>query len=176
MQITLNNKVVQSMNKNRLKNLQRHFNDFCIERGWNKNTIYETWLLFTEEVGELAKGIRDTNKLYDDKGKDPVEVRANLESEFADVFTYLLHLANDLDIDLEKAYWDKFEINKNRNWSDSNNTVYLTFNEFYDLNKQSIIDKATQLGGKYLKVGLYKFAESIYELNDTGDASFIWKK
>ena len=51
----------------------------------------KTFLWFAEEVGELASAIA---------GKTD---RANLEEEFADVFAWLVTLANVEGVDLEKA-------------------------------------------------------------------------
>ena len=38
-----------------LKDLQRYLDEVCQERGWTKDTYAEKFLLFTEEIGELAK-------------------------------------------------------------------------------------------------------------------------
>lgn len=98
-----------------LKDLQAHIDAVCHERGWDKNTHTEKFLLFVEEVGELAKEIRNTAGLYSKKAKGE-EGRAHLEEEFADVLNYLLDLANTFDVDLEKAYRDKQRINETRTW------------------------------------------------------------
>ena len=41
-----------------LTELQKHFDRTCKEKGWGKNSVTEVFLLFAEEVGELAKAIR----------------------------------------------------------------------------------------------------------------------
>lgn len=96
-----------------LKQLQKHIEDICIDRGWDKNTHLEKFLLFSEEVGELAKAIRYTTSLY--PGEKKIE-RRELEEEFADVLNYLLDLANHFDVDLEKAFREKDAVNKDRTW------------------------------------------------------------
>lgn len=96
-----------------LRQLQDYVRKVVKERGWDKNTDLELFLLFSEEVGELAKAIRDTRGLYQDTGKDN---RVNLEEEFADVLAYLIDLANYFDIDLTKAFFDKEEKNAKRQW------------------------------------------------------------
>jgi NTP pyrophosphatase (non-canonical NTP hydrolase) len=96
-----------------LKDLQQYIKEVCKERGWDKNNHLEIFLLFTEEIGELAKAIRKRQGLYDE------EVKANkfqLEEEFADVFSYLLDLANYFEVDLEKAFREKDKINSERKW------------------------------------------------------------
>ncbi len=98
-----------------LQDLQQHISEVCRERGWDKNTHTEKFLLFVEEVGELAKEIRNTSGLYSKKAKSE-EARAHLEEEFADVLNYLMDLANTFDVDLEKAYRDKHRVNETRSW------------------------------------------------------------
>ncbi len=97
-----------------LKDFQEYIKTLAEERGWDKNNPLEIFLLFSEEIGELAKAIRNKMKLYHETGK---KVKPNeLEYEFADVFSYLLDLANQFDIDLEKAFREKEEENKKRVW------------------------------------------------------------
>lgn len=97
-----------------LADLQEHIAAISRERGWDKNTHTETFLLFVEEVGELAKEIRNTTGLYAKKPK--VAARRALEEEFADTLNYLLELANTFGVDLEKAYRTKHRINEKRTW------------------------------------------------------------
>ena len=97
-----------------IKDFQEYVKLLAKERGWDKNNPLEIFLLFSEEIGELAKAIRNKMKLYHEPGKelDPNE----LEYEFADVFSYLLDLANQFDIDLEEAFRAKEEKNMKRTW------------------------------------------------------------
>ncbi len=96
-----------------LADFQAHIKAVCTERGWDKNSYSEIFLLFTEEVGELAKSIRNEAKLH--AQVDPKK-RFELEEEFADVFNYLLDLANYFNVDLEAAYRKKHEHNTTRAW------------------------------------------------------------
>ncbi len=93
---------------------QNYIKELAAERGWDKNSPLEIFLLFSEEIGELAKAIRNRINLYHEPGKKYKE--NELEHEFADVFSYLLDLANQFDIDLDKAFRDKDEENKQRVW------------------------------------------------------------
>ncbi len=96
-----------------LKDLQDYIKKMCEERGWDKNSHTQIFLLFTEEVGELAKAIRQREKfLLENKKVDEFD----LEEEFADVLNYLLDLANYYDVDLEGAFRKKAEVNKKRTW------------------------------------------------------------
>ena len=96
-----------------LKDLQQYMDEVCKERGWVKDTYSEKFLLFIEEVGELAKAMRKTAGLYEEKAK---QKNIELEEEFSDVLSYLLDLANYFQIDLEKAFRDKEQINEGRTW------------------------------------------------------------
>jgi NTP pyrophosphatase (non-canonical NTP hydrolase) len=60
-----------------------------------------TFLLFMEEVGELATAFHD-NRPGKSKPITP-EQRANLEEEFADVLAWLMTLANINGVDMEAA-------------------------------------------------------------------------
>jgi NTP pyrophosphatase (non-canonical NTP hydrolase) len=99
-----------------LSDLQAHIKAVCAARGWDKNSHLEIFLLFMEEIGELANGIRKVSKLHTQKTIVEAEEKENLEGEFADVLNYLLDLANYFDVDLEKAFRNKDERNKNRHW------------------------------------------------------------
>ena|SRR5438876_12395919 len=96
-----------------LLDLQKYMDEVCKERGWVKDTYAEKFLLFIEEVGELAKAIRKTAGLYEERSK-PKNVE--LVEEFADVLSYLLDLANYFQIDLEKAFREKEQVNESRTW------------------------------------------------------------
>lgn len=68
-----------------------------------------TFLLFMEEVGELATALHDnrpprskTNPMGKKRPITPEE-RANLEEEFADVLAWLATLANMHNVDFEHA-------------------------------------------------------------------------
>ena len=96
-----------------LPQLQIYIDEVCQERGWTRDTYAEKFLLFSEEVGELAKAIRQSRGLYDEQAKPP---KFALEEEFADVLSYLLDLANCFQVDLEKAFREKEQLNQNREW------------------------------------------------------------
>ncbi|MBI2035855.1 MAG: RS21-C6 protein [Candidatus Liptonbacteria bacterium] len=101
-----------------LKDLQKFVAEICKERGFDKNSHLEEFLLFSEEVGELAKAIRNETKLYKEVGKSGKEhAKFELEEEFNDVLIYLVSLANKFEIDLEKAIRKKEKVNKKRAWA-----------------------------------------------------------
>lgn len=96
-----------------LSDLQRYEAEVCEERGWTKDTPSEKFVLFVEEVGELAKAMRKAAGLYTEQAK-PRDMP--LEEEFADVLSYLLDLANCYGIDLEQAFRAKEQVNQSRTW------------------------------------------------------------
>lgn len=96
-----------------LTELQKHLADTCHEKGWDKNSVTEVFLLFTEEVGELAKAIRKETGFKVEKKPDNHD---NLREEFADVLNYLMELANRFDVNLAEVYFEKHKINQTRQW------------------------------------------------------------
>jgi NTP pyrophosphatase (non-canonical NTP hydrolase) len=97
-----------------LSQLQDYMDATCKERGWTKDTPAEKFMLFTEEVGELAKAIRRKQGLYQEHAR---QFKASeLEEEFADVLSYLLDLANCFQVDLETAFRAKEQVNATRHW------------------------------------------------------------
>lgn len=96
-----------------LPDLQRYMAEVCEERGWTKDSPAEKFLLFVEEVGELAKAMRKSAGLYDERAR---QRDMSLEEEFADVLSYLLDLANVFQVDLENAFRAKEEVNQSRKW------------------------------------------------------------
>jgi NTP pyrophosphatase (non-canonical NTP hydrolase) len=96
-----------------LSDLQEYLAAICQERGWTRDTPAEKFLLFVEEVGELAKEMRKTAGLYEERAKHK---QISLEEEFADVLSYLLDLANCFQVDLEQAFRAKEAINQSRIW------------------------------------------------------------
>jgi NTP pyrophosphatase (non-canonical NTP hydrolase) len=69
----------------------------------NARGTHATFLLLTEEFGELATALYNCNKESHGGSPPTAEERSNLEEEFADVFAWLLTLANINGVDLAKA-------------------------------------------------------------------------
>ena len=47
-----------------LNTYKRQTTDLCIRKGWDKSSIFLVWLLFMEEIGELASAIRHHTKHF----------------------------------------------------------------------------------------------------------------
>ena len=95
-----------------LESLQQYVKDKCHERGFDKAGDLETFLLFMEEVGEMAKAIRDRRGLFQEG--DPKQ--EHLAEEMSDVLSYLLELANRFRVDLNAALRRKEALNDRRSW------------------------------------------------------------
>jgi NTP pyrophosphatase (non-canonical NTP hydrolase) len=95
-----------------LGDFQDYIAQMVKERGFDKETAPEIFMLFLEECGELAKAIRKTQNIKTDKNSE----NFHIDHEAADVFMYLLDICNHFGVDLEQAFRDKEEINKKRIW------------------------------------------------------------
>lgn len=100
-------------NKPTLADYQVVTKSLIIDRGFDKELLSETFMLFLEEAGEFAKAARKNTSLKIDKKSQ----KHDLEEEAADVFWMLLNLCNKLNIDLERAFRVKESKNQTRKWS-----------------------------------------------------------
>lgn len=86
---------------------------FVAERRWEQfHTPKNLGMALCSEAAELLELFQwltpaESRRIM----KDPVKAKA-VSHELADVFYYLLRLADLLDVDLEKAFWEKMEHNK----------------------------------------------------------------
>ncbi len=96
----------------KLQDLQQYVKELEVERGFDHQTVIEKCLLLGEEIGELFKAIRKSEKIKIDSNSRKHEV----SNELADILIYLCAIANRYDIDLEKAFREKEEINEKRKW------------------------------------------------------------
>ena len=95
-----------------LQAIQQYVKELELERGFDHQTVIEKCLFLGEEVGELFKAVRKTEKIKIDHNSQKHEV----SNELADILIYLCAIANRYNIDLETAFREKEEINKRRNW------------------------------------------------------------
>ncbi len=100
---------------------QEYVSDNVKARGWDQASDLEIFLLFSEEVGEMAKALRRHRGLFSETTPSNTERRTqaqqHLGEEMADVLSYLLDLAGRLNIDLESAFREKEQRNRTREWS-----------------------------------------------------------
>lgn len=95
-----------------LQNFQEYVKTLEEERGFTEQTSLQILLLLGEEVGELFRAVRKRENI----AFSAQTTSANLEEELADVFIYLLSIANRYQLDLESAFRLKEEQNKKRVW------------------------------------------------------------
>lgn len=88
---------------------QEYIRRMVRERGFDHESVRDTMLLMTEEVGELARAIRKCEGMDRHQSND-----ANVAHELADVMIYLTCIANLLKIDLASAIEEKERINQER--------------------------------------------------------------
>jgi NTP pyrophosphatase (non-canonical NTP hydrolase) len=95
-----------------LEDYQHYVAAMVKERGFNKETIPELFMLLLEECGEFAKAARKRTIIHTDKNSENFD----LAHEAVDIFIYLVDICNHFNIDLEEAFRQKEEINKKRKW------------------------------------------------------------
>jgi NTP pyrophosphatase (non-canonical NTP hydrolase) len=74
---------------------------------FNPDKKIDYFLKLTEEVGELAETIRKDLRI-----KDNGNIKGTIEEELCDVLYYVVALANVYEIDLERNFRLKDEMNK----------------------------------------------------------------
>lgn len=95
-----------------LRDFQNYVAAMLTERGFEKESIPEAFMLLLEECGELAKAARKRTYIKSDKNSE----QFHLELEAADVLIMLLSICHHCGVDLEKAFRKKEEMNKQRSW------------------------------------------------------------
>lgn len=79
-----------------IKSFQHYYRRAALQRGFSRENAKDCLLLMVEEVGELARALRKRMKLT--RHGKPIHNQEELE--LADVFLYVVHMANILKIDL----------------------------------------------------------------------------
>lgn len=96
-----------------LKDFQEYVLKMKQERGFSTTDKFYECCLLAEECGEVISAIRKNSK-HGSIGSG--SVAGNVAEELADVFMYVCSLANMHGIDLEQAFREKEEKNKQRTW------------------------------------------------------------
>jgi NTP pyrophosphatase (non-canonical NTP hydrolase) len=94
-----------------LKDYQDYIIKLEQERGFSSD-MYHYTLMLGEEVGELFKAIRKSEKQHIDSQSKI----GSVDEELVDVFIFVCAIANKFGIDLETAFRAKEEVNKTRVW------------------------------------------------------------
>ena len=86
---------------------QKYYKRAAVQRGYGNESARDTLLLMVEEVGELARAIRKKEKLQ----RHGRPIRESEALELADVFIYVVHLANVLGVNLSQVVKQKELLN-----------------------------------------------------------------
>jgi len=89
---------------------QHYYRRVAIQRGYKSESPKDCLLLMVEEVGELAREIRRRERLV----RHGPSSESSESKELADIFLYVVHMANVLDVDLSKVVQDKELVNLQR--------------------------------------------------------------
>lgn len=97
-----------------LFDLQKYVKKMVAHRGFDNETIQDVLLLLVEEIGELAKAIREQMGLK--VNLDDLSRSKDIRNEIADCLIYLIDLANLANVDLQDAFIEKENTNKKGTW------------------------------------------------------------
>ncbi len=93
--------------------LTTRIRQFVVERDWEQfNTPKNLAMALTGEVGEVVEHLQWLTQ--EQSNHLPEETRQALALELADVFVYLLRLADRLNVDLVATTLHKIELNERR--------------------------------------------------------------
>jgi NTP pyrophosphatase (non-canonical NTP hydrolase) len=95
-----------------LKDIQNYVKEMETERGFDTDSVIQKCLHLGEETGELFRSLRKNQGTKVDANKESGDPAL----EMADIIIILCAIANRSNVDLEQAFRDKEEINKQRIW------------------------------------------------------------
>ena len=86
----------------------------CEKQGWTDHNPSQRFRYLISEVGELSKEL--TRLEWNPSSTEITEIKRNIGHEMYDIVWNLCELANQLEIDLERAFAEKQAINARRHW------------------------------------------------------------
>ncbi len=95
-----------------LEEIQKYIWQKNIDRGFAEEAVERKLLMLTEEVGELAKAIRE----HIGMGFSSTTSKSETAEELADVLIITLGIASKLNIDMYQSLLDKESKNDQRTW------------------------------------------------------------
>jgi len=124
-------------NKKNIEDLQKFYREFIKERDWEKyHNPKDLSMAISIEVGELQEFfLWKSDKEIQNMLSDP-QKKEQIKDELADVFAYVIRLADVLNINLINAFYDKMEKNKKRYPVDKIKGNFKKYNELdgYNVN------------------------------------------
>ena len=107
-----------------IKKLNETVDEFVEERQWEQyHTPKNLVMALSGEVGELNECFQWLNDADIEDVKNSPEKLIPIEHEIADVFIYLIRIANKMGIDVEDAVYKKMELNRLKYPAESNQGV-----------------------------------------------------
>ena len=107
-----------------LVKLNKEVDKFVEERNWEQyHTPKNLVMALSGEVGELNECFQWLNDDDIEDVKNSPEKLMPIEHEIADVFIYLIRIANKMGIDVEDAVYKKMELNRLKYPVESNQGV-----------------------------------------------------
>ncbi len=107
-----------------LKDIFKFQKEFDEKHGWiwdhadpekRSNMLKLGALALAGEAGEFANLVKKVWRQLDHDGTGPsAEMVKKLQEEIVDVFIYVVTLSENLNLDLEKGYFDKMKFNNER--------------------------------------------------------------
>ena len=98
------------MSKQSIEGLQQHLREFAAARDWDQ--FHSPKNLSMALIAEAAELVEHFQWLTEEQSKVlPDNKRIEVEHELADIFVYLLRLADKLDVDLLNAAEKKLKLN-----------------------------------------------------------------
>ena len=85
------------------------------ERGWDRVLPSHTFLHMGEELGEIGRLLQFLEG-YRKTDKSRQELRSELAGELADLLAFVFKLANQYDVDIDRAMQDHLEAFVERYW------------------------------------------------------------
>ena len=107
-----------------LNQLNKEVDKFVEERNWEQyHTPKNLVMALSGEVGELIECFQWLNDDDIEDVKNSPEKLIPIEHEIADVFIYLVRIANKMGIDIEDAVYKKMKLNRLKYPAESNQGV-----------------------------------------------------
>lgn len=103
---------VNDTQKTSLSAYQHYVRQVVEERGFDNETVSQKFMLLLEEAGEFAQAARKKANLT--QAADAAIEDCN--DAAADVFSILLDICNQLEIDLDQAFLNREHKNQARTW------------------------------------------------------------
>ena len=96
-----------------LEKLNMEVDKFVEERKWEKYHITKNLVMaLSGEIGELNECFQWLSNKEIDQIKNIPEKLVTIEHEIADVFIYIVRIANKMGIDIEDVVYKKMELNR----------------------------------------------------------------